>query len=181
MHTEQQATNKNKSTLTEETITQYVSYSFQGGMFLNLCRVATETILVPSLGTFDKSWHYYCMTCYQLFISQPSYWCENPGAWSSLGISKKFFIGKTTKLILKIFTYLTWCTPQCLNIWMWKGQQKDSNQDANTQSSCWLIQLQSANKELPLLGFEVLMAVSINTMPCFRAACCLHIQGRIHI
>jgi len=31
MHTEQEATNKNKSTLTEETIMQYVSYHFQGG------------------------------------------------------------------------------------------------------------------------------------------------------
>lgn len=60
MHTEQQATNKNKSTMTEETIMQYASYCFQGGTFLNLVRVTTETTLVPSLGTLDKSWCYYC-------------------------------------------------------------------------------------------------------------------------
>jgi hypothetical protein len=64
---------QNRSTWTEETIMQYVSYYFQGGTFLNLFRVTTETTLVPSLDTLDKSWCYYCMTCYQLFISQPSY------------------------------------------------------------------------------------------------------------
>jgi hypothetical protein len=36
-------------------------------------------------------------------------------------------------------------------------------------------------KELLSFGFEVLMVVSINIMPCSRAACCLHLQGRIHI
>jgi hypothetical protein len=67
MHTEQQETNKNTITLTEESIMTYILYCFQGGMFLNLFKATTEK------NTCTFTGHYYCVTCYQLFISQPSY------------------------------------------------------------------------------------------------------------
>jgi hypothetical protein len=84
----------------------------------------------------------------------PSHHTDVKTQWHShiLAISKKFFIGKTTKFILKIL-HIWPDVPHSAWISDCERVNKNSHQDANTKSSCSLIQLQRGNKELRSKSF----------------------------